>query len=287
MAAIDDIVNQWNGKGLDTDGFPPSQRYQCYDVFIQYGRMISGNGAWYFSASLTGLAQDIWNQYGSSAILQQLFTQVAWNQQGEKGDVAIWGRTSNTPDSHVALVLQDKGTVQNIFGQNQPYPYCTIRDFPSNGLLGYLRPRSGQVQINNQGNDDMITGDVLNALYNDLLGRAPDQGAIDHYVGKYSTNFVVGDLRSSAEFSQRQALIANEKSTLQAQITDLQSQLVSDNDVINKLNEQVSTLSKQNETITATLKDKIPAAVVQNKDVNSYTVGELVSAVWNKFKGVK
>lgn len=52
-----------------------------------------------------------------------------------------------------------------------------------------------------------INRDQLNQLYRDLLGRDPDQGGIDHYVGNYTYDFVKNDILNSAEYAQRQAAI--------------------------------------------------------------------------------
>jgi hypothetical protein len=150
MIAVDAFVNEWLGRGLDTDGYPPSQPFQCYDVFIQYNREVVGCSA-YVSARVTGLAQDMWTDFANT-VLPQFYTQIAWNQPGVKGDVAIWGRTPATPDSHITVLLADNGTSQHIFGQNQPQPICTIRDLASAGLLGYLRPK----QLT-EGDEPMIT----------------------------------------------------------------------------------------------------------------------------------
>lgn len=249
MSAADTLINNNLGKPLDTDGFPPSQPDQCYDVFIEYIRILSGNPNLYFSATQTGYAQDIYNQYDSNALLQQYFTKLPFSANGQRGDVAVWGKSTQTPDSHVAILEADNGTSQRIFGQNQPYPYCTERDLTSTGLLGYLRPKTTSLP---QGGDDMIDQNTLNILYATLLGRAPDPDAITHYVGNYTTSFVVNDLSSSAEHAQYMTNLTNTQNsqtsdiqTLQQQVADLTNQLNTGADTIAQLHKTTDALNQQ------------------------------------------
>jgi len=101
----------------------------------------------------------------------------------------------------------------------------------NNGFAGRVNPAPYNVGVETpqQGSDDdMISRDVLGALYDDLLGRAPDQGAIDHYVGKYSTNFVVADLRASGEYAQRRASLQAQSANaanLQAELDNTRNEL--------------------------------------------------------------
>lgn len=58
-----------------------------------------------------------------------------------------------------------------------------------------------------------ITLDQLKSLYNELLGRDPDQAGIDHYVGHYSVDFTRQDLLNSGE---RRAYLAAQQAAADA-----------------------------------------------------------------------
>lgn len=143
MISLDEFVNKWNGRGVDVDGFPPDQPFQCYDAFIQYNRECL-NLQPTIICQWSGYVKDFWEHFNET-ILPEYYTQIPWDSQGQKGDVCIWGNAPATPYSHIAILLHDNGSSQHIFGQNQPYPYCTEIDFTSNGLLGYLRPKEVNV----------------------------------------------------------------------------------------------------------------------------------------------
>lgn len=145
MISMDAFVQEWNGKGIDVDGFPVGQVFQCYDPFIQYNREVIGCQPTIICA-WSGYVKDFWEHFDQT-ILPQYYTQVGPLEKGQKGDVCIWGNAPATPLSHVALLLADNGDTQHIFGQNQPNPYCTIIDFTSNGLLGYLRPKGDTIML--------------------------------------------------------------------------------------------------------------------------------------------
>ena len=202
---VNAFINQWNGRAVDVDGFPPAQRFQCYDVFIQYVRQLTGNGGFYWQARQTGYAKDIFN--GFDGALAQHFDRLPWNVQGQPGDIAVWGESANTQLSHVAILVADNGAVQRIFGQNHPHPYCTVRDLPSTGLLGYLRPKvlsRPQQPSSGGGTTGMITNqDQLNRLYDAVLRRPRGAGeGEDVYLNKDS-GWVFNDLYASAERATR------------------------------------------------------------------------------------
>lgn len=177
------------GSKIDTDGFPADQPFQCYDAFMVYLRILSGDPNLYIVCRSSGYVKDFWNDYGSNGI-EKYFDRIPWDSAGQKGDVIIWGNAPATPYSHVAMLLEDKGTKQYVYGQNQPHPYTTIIDFTSNGMLGYLRPKQG-------GNVETIK-----SMYWRLLGREADQGGIITYTEAAQTKgmeYVYNTLKNSPE----------------------------------------------------------------------------------------
>lgn len=129
----DNFVNKYKGKGVDIDGFPSYQPYQCTDLWQKHCQEINGYIG-ILSGPYGGWAGDIWYMNYSKT-----HTKVQPSQTAQKGDWAIWGKGSDTPYTHVAMVMKDNGSSLTVFGQNQPNPYCDIREISKSGLLGYWR----------------------------------------------------------------------------------------------------------------------------------------------------
>lgn len=129
----DNFVNKYKGKGVDIDGFPSYQPYQCTDLWQKHCQEINGYIG-ILVGPYGGWAGDIWYMDYSKT-----HTKVQPSQTAQKGDWAIWGKGPETPYTHVAMVMKDNGSSITVFGQNQPNPYCDIREISKSGLLGYWR----------------------------------------------------------------------------------------------------------------------------------------------------
>lgn len=180
MSAFDEFISQYPaGSKIDTDGFPAGQPFQCFDAVLVYMRKVAKNNGLYISCRSSGFVKDWWNDFDSNG-LSKYFDRIPWNQKGQRGDVAIWGVAPATPYSHVAIILEDKGDNQYIYGQNQPHPYTTQINFTSKALLGYLRPKGG----------------------NNVATTIPDA---DNYYGRYGIDLaqrVRGRILTRAEFKK-------------------------------------------------------------------------------------
>lgn len=288
MDKVDAFINKWKGQALDTDGFPPQQPFQCYDVFIQYLREVVVNDpSIYFSAQLTGYAADIYNQYDSSATLQKYFDKLPWNAQGQRGDVAVWGISAALPQSHVGLLEADNGVTQRLFGQNQPYPYCTEINMPYQGLLGYLRPKflNQPAQQPQGGNDvpakaNMDTARILThgiLARNGLKGRgysldgSGDTDLNNGHVGRDLTNEYIQELFLSPEGRQwRDTQDPNAVQGINAQLDSLpqlQSSLNTANATITSLQQQLAAFATRptQEQLVA-IQAQLDAAVQKAQD---------------------
>lgn len=76
--------------------------------------------------------------------------------------------------------------------------------------------------------DDMITRKGLDAVFLAYLGRIPDAGAYTHYVGKFTVDFVVDDVKKSAEYATHQKAVAaqaTQLATLTNKVASLEKQL--------------------------------------------------------------
>jgi len=251
MAILDDMISTYLGQGLDTDKFPPKQPYQCYDPFIEYIRRLSGNPNSYFLATLTGFAQDIYNAYDTSPLLQSLFDKLPWDAQGQRGDVAVWGVADATPYSHVALLEQDNGTSQHIFGQNQPFPYCTERDLTSRGLLGYLRPKTNQ----SQGDTNVAIIEYAdnwkfraNKSFQMIRGREMSEEEFKPWVGHDFLSLVEAlEDNPEADAENNFANIGKQATSenWRGQVTDLTTKVTTDEQTIADLNATITALKTQ------------------------------------------
>lgn len=148
----------------------------------------------------------------------------------------------------------------------------------NNGYAGRLNPN----QFDLGKGDDMIDQVTLTQLFNVMLGRDPDPGAVDHYVGHYTTSFVVNDLLTSAERQQNVTRQATALSSVQAQLSDTQARLVTETATINDLTAQLAEATK-----AGTQKTGVDEATINLiKDTNTKTnwIQNLLSSVFNRSK---
>lgn len=107
----------------------------------------------------------------------------------------------------------------------------------------------------------MIDQATLTKLFNAFLNRNPDAGAVSHYVGNYTTSFVVADLLASSEHQRVTTAKQNELINLQTQVGQLTVQLTNAradedamthqrDDLTTKLAQTQTTLNAANDTIT-------------------------------------
>jgi hypothetical protein len=119
------------------------------------------------------------------------------------------------------------------------------------GTIRVVTPVAAPVNNVTQG-VDMIDQNTLNVLFDLFLGRAPDPDANSHYVGHYSTSFVVDDLNRSPEHASHVANvaadIANQVNAFTTQITNLQSQ-------VNAVTAELTTAQNADTVDRATVKD--------------------------------
>ena len=121
------------GKRFDVDNFPPSNPYQCFDLF-SYCLIVLGIPVDTYCA-ITGYVSDLWklrDQYG----YYQYFDYIYDAKQLINGDWCFWDRgNSSHPSGHVCMYYDGKA-----LGQNQPYPYVTEKNTTWD-IMGALRPK--------------------------------------------------------------------------------------------------------------------------------------------------
>lgn len=138
------------------------------------------------------------------------------------------------------------------------------------GTVRVVHPEQEVVNQAPQGGEDMIDQPTLTNLYQLILGRDPDDGGVAHYVGHYSTSFVVSDLLASDEHAQHVASVAAQFKLLQDQVSSLQSQDDADDAAKAALSKTVDDLTAQltsSNAEDANLKLKLSAAAVPTSNV--------------------
>jgi len=129
-----------NGVGVNVDG---QWGAQCWDLWSDYAMTLFGASMYQTSTDsggnvhVSGYACGIWHGFGGN--LNWAFTPVGPDQPAQYGDVAIWEYGSGVgPQSHVALVVEDRGGAVYCLTQNPGAAHYD--NLSKSGLLGYLRP---------------------------------------------------------------------------------------------------------------------------------------------------
>lgn len=132
-----EFIDQYLGQAVDMDGVPASQPYQCVDVWkaclniLGYPNPSTAIGG-------DGYAIYIWinrvqHGYGD-------YFDYPDGTSPQFGDWAVFEKAGDTPDSHVAMFVSDNGDgTAQFFGQNQPYPYCTVTSISTDYIAGWFR----------------------------------------------------------------------------------------------------------------------------------------------------
>jgi len=128
MITPDTFFAEWDGKGIDFDGY---YGFQCVDLFHQYdkecvgGRVIAGN------------AVDLFNNYDHDHYYQILNSPT---NCPIKGDVVIWGQGLG-PYGHIAVAKDGDANSFTSFDQNFPLgSLCHFQPHNYKNVLGWLRP---------------------------------------------------------------------------------------------------------------------------------------------------
>lgn len=126
-----DFVNAVIGKSIDIDNFPAGNKYQCWDLFAYFNKML--NIPVQCNCSLTGYVCDLWrlkDKYGYS----RYYEYITDPSKLKNGDWLIWDKGSSNPFSHVAMYWNGQ-----ILGQNQGQRYVNIvaSKFDIMGALRY------------------------------------------------------------------------------------------------------------------------------------------------------
>lgn len=289
-------------------GYPSNLGGQCVSLAKWYIGEMCDVGDW---QSARGDAKN----FGDTLVSQGLATPA---DSPKRGDIVIW-KSDGGGYGHIGVVLSNNMVFEenvHIAGVSSKtlsdgtVVYASRNNFPINaswrkGSPSYYRLKN---YVENKG-EDMIDRGTLDLLYSLILGRAADQGAVDHYVGHYTTSFVVSDLNNSGEAAQKRANDANiintgrtainddwagqihglqaSLSAEQAKTADLANQLNIANSKADALTESLDISNSKLDALTAQVEalQKEIAELKENpcdKPVENYTVGELISVIIKK-----
>ncbi|GEM_PF-3436271 len=130
---LDDFINKYEGKFVDVDGFPSSNKYQCTDLYRTYVKEVLG----YPQSPPVEGAKDIWNSY-----LPEYFTRIENTPDGvpQKGDIVIFG-TGLGKWGHVSIFLEGNTSRFTSLDQNYPTGSPVHRQGHTySAVIGWLRP---------------------------------------------------------------------------------------------------------------------------------------------------
>lgn len=152
-------IPQVSGRYLNEDWNPTNRGFgaQCWDTAANWSKFLGlpvistgGKGRW------PGWAGNMVDAFPQSAEIAAAYELIGPDQPGLSGDLCVWDDSYwYYPATHVAVLVQDKGGWKLCMSQNStasqpdnPYPEwssgpTTLQHLPSQGLLGYLRPRTG------------------------------------------------------------------------------------------------------------------------------------------------
>lgn len=121
------------GKAIDTDGYPNSQPYQCWDYFDYFCRKIGFDGSRY--CANTGYVGDLWLLRDADGYHYYTdFDYIYDPSEFRDGDWVFWSQ-------HVAIFMSPNREI----GQNQNgKPYVTEKEMNWNGVLGAMRYKHWQ-----------------------------------------------------------------------------------------------------------------------------------------------
>lgn len=275
------------GQGLDYDG---AYGDQCVDFFNFYFEFVFGITPFAGLGSGIPDAKGLFNtSYGGFTYIRNDSTDP--NLIPEPGDVMIWGVMPGNEAGHVAVCADADVRGYTVWEQNAYGKMWVTKN--SRGyedyLIGWMRPNWPSE------GENMVTAEVLDAIYLDMIGRPRNPGEGDDvYIGK-DTNWAVREIHNSNEskaykrWLQAQIDFVNTWSTKVAELSARPTK-----DEYNALKTAMDTAKAELNDVSAKYQaeaSKSPVTVekVVEKQVvvdpTHFSILELVKAIIRKIKG--
>jgi hypothetical protein len=156
-------IPQVNGQYVNEDWNPENKGFgaQCWDTAAHWSRFLGlpvintgGPGRW------PGWAGNMVDAFPQTDAIAAAYELIGPDHPMLPGDIVVWGDSYwYYPATHVAVGIQDKGGWKLCMSQNStsgeadnPYPEwtsgpTTLQHLPSQGLLGFIRPRVGTIAL--------------------------------------------------------------------------------------------------------------------------------------------
>jgi hypothetical protein len=266
---VDQFIAESNGVHIDEDGYYGAQ---CWDLVAKYARVVVGCPSF---PTGSGGAEGLFRLFQDP--IGQYFDRIPNdasnpNQLPQKGDVIVWQASFSPPYGHTALVVSADSSGPTVLEQNGNNPggaaYIKKRSWV--GVSGWLRPKTKQRGMM------MVDRNLLTNYYQTLLGRAPDDGGFQTWVGQ-PADVVFQELILSDEYKARQAslqaLPAEAVASVQKQLTDLQK----------KFDELVLADGLKDKRI-ADLQKQVPSSTTVEQPVVGKSLWQVIGDFLSQFK---
>lgn len=253
--SLQEFINQWTGKPVDTDGVYPNQ---CMDLAHEYVKDVLG-----LPVSL--LAHPSAYQVFTDFTETQYFDKITNTPTGlpQPGDLIIFGQQVGA-NGHICVYIEGDVNSFKSFDANWPtgsLPH--IQSHSYNGVLGWLHPKT-------QPNDDALASCMADREKfwkerDDALAKVEQQGqVIDHL------NSTIND---------KNIQIAS----LQSQVDALTSQLADSQSKYQTAQEQAVKVPDLEKQLTQALKDRSAAWLEtdQIKETSAQKIAELNKQITN------
>lgn len=231
---LNDFINTYNNKVVDTDGFYGGQ---CMDLMHRYIVDVLGLPLKVLAAGTA---------YQAFVNGDGRFDKIANTPAGvpQPGDIIFWNTTIGSA-GHVAIFIDGNTSSFRSFDQNWPTGSSShIQTHNYNGVAGWLHPKTAAPQP--QG--DIMNANQVNDLYMTLLGRgtAGDPGAAN-WVGQpwEKAFYEIKDSPEGKAHTQALAAAAKERDDWKATAEQLQAIATDQGNQIKTLQAKVADLQKQ------------------------------------------
>jgi hypothetical protein len=144
---VEELIAKYNGKPCKI--LPNTLPPQCFDLAVAYTDSL---GIPHYPNNPSPFpyvnASQIYTNFGS--FQEQYFIKIPNTADAvpQKGDLVVWASSYNNGAGHVAIATGSGDTNHfQAFQQNDPNPYCQLKDYSYSSVLGWLRDKISPVQV--------------------------------------------------------------------------------------------------------------------------------------------